>query len=301
MALTLKQLRYFAALAEARHFGKAAMACHITQPALSMQIKELEAVLQVSLIERTAGGLLLTSEGEEVARRANEILLAARDLADMARHRRQLLAGPLRLGVIPSVAPYLLPRLLPRLKSRHPELALCLRESQTQYLIDDLLGGKLDLLILALPVLREDIATMVLFDDPFCLAVPSGHRLANRRMVQQADLANERMLLLEEGHCLRDQALALCQTQRGSDLEAFRASSLATVVQMVGSNYGCTILPELAVRAEVTPNSNIQVVPFAPPSPARTLGLAWRQSSPRAPDFTAFGRFIIDEVAAEPV
>jgi LysR family hydrogen peroxide-inducible transcriptional activator len=296
MNLTLKQLRYFAALAETMHFGRAAALCHVTQPALSMQIKDLEKALGVTLVERTAAGLLLTWEGEEVARRADAILLAIHDLSDLVRHRRQLLTGRLRLGVIPSVGPYLLPRLLPRLHGLYPELSLSLRESQTQHLLDDLIVGKLDLLILALPVLRDDIETMELGEDRFTLAVSPEHPLAGRAQVSQAELASERLLLLEEGHCLRDQALALCGVDRDAETDAFRASSLATVIQMVGNGYGCTILPELAVPIEANDQASIRIIPFAPPAPSRMLGLAWRRSSPRKRDFMAFGRFVIGQL-----
>lgn len=296
-APTFKQLRYFAALAETRHFGRAAERCYVTQPALSMQIRELEATLGVALVERTAAGIFLTVEGEEVARRAREVLLAVRDLAEVARRRGRILTGRFRVGVIPSIGPYLLPRLLPRLHAAYPDLELSLRESRTAHLVDDLVAGRLDLLILALPVERDDIETGALFDDVFTLAVHPAHPLADADAVQQKELVAERLLLLEEGHCLRDQALALCQLTTGEDVDDFRASSLATVVQMVINGYGCTILPELALAVEVGGRSDIRIVRFAPPVPARTVGLAWRASSPCKPDFAAFGRFIRDMIA----
>jgi LysR family hydrogen peroxide-inducible transcriptional activator len=297
-APTFKQLRYFAALAEARHFGRAAERCHVTQPALSMQVRELEALLGVPLVERSSGGIFLTVEGEEVARRAHDILLAVRDLAEFARRRGRVLTGRFKVGVIPSIGPYLLPQLLPRLHAAYPDLELSLRESQTAHLVEDLTAGRLDLLILALPVDREDMETVALFDDVFTLAVHPDHPLAGRSEVQQKELLAERLLLLEEGHCLRDQALALCQSVSSQDFDDFRASSLATVVQMVINGYGCTILPELALAVEVGERSDIRIVPFAPPAPARTVGLAWRTSSPRKADFAAFGRFVRDLVAA---
>ncbi len=301
MNLTLKQLRYFSALAETLHFGKAAKVCNVSQPALSMQIKDLEAHLGVTLVERGATRLLLTLEGQEIAKRARDILMSVQDLAELASHRRHPLAGRLRLGVIPSIGPYLLPKLLPDIHSAYPDLELSLRESQTQVLLDDLLDGRLDLLILALPVEPEDVDTMALFEDRFSIALPRGHGLAGRSAVTQEELAEEHLLLLEEGHCLRDQALAICKTP-GTD--EFRASSLATVVQMVANGYGVTILPALALATEVGDHDAdardsrpIHMVPFADPAPFRTVGLAWRRSSPHGREFVELGEFIKERFA----
>ncbi len=293
MVPTLKQLRYFAALAEALHFGRAAERCQVTQPAMSMQVRELEAMLGVVLVERTTGGVLLTAAGEEVARRAREILLAVQDLVDLARHGDRVLAGPLRLGVIPTIGPYLLPQVLPRLHATYPDLQLSLRESQTEQLLEALLAGELDLLILALPVGRDDVTAQPLFDDAFNLAVAEDHPLAGRTTVDQEDLVAERLLLLEEGHCLRDQALSLCHAAGANQADDFRASSLATVVQMVVNGYGGTILPTLALPVEAGIHSRLRVVPFTAPVPSRTIGLAWRNSSPRQSDFIEFGRFVM--------
>jgi LysR family hydrogen peroxide-inducible transcriptional activator len=293
MVPTLKQLRYFAALAETRHFGRAAERCQVTQPAMSMQIRELEALLGAALVERTASGVLLTAAGEEVARRARQILLAVQDLIDLARRGDRVLAGPLRLGVIPTVGPYLLPQVLPRLHATYPDLQLSLRESQTEQLLDALLAGELDLLILALPAAREGVKTRPLFDDPFNLAVAEDHPLAGRTTVDQKDLIAERLLLLEEGHCLRDQALSLCHAAGANQADNFRASSLATVVQMVVNGYGGTILPTLALAVEAGAHSGLRVVPFTAPAPFRKIGLAWRSSSPRPADFIEFGRFVM--------
>jgi LysR family transcriptional regulator, hydrogen peroxide-inducible genes activator len=292
MAPTLKQLRYFAALAEALHFGRAAEHCGITQPAMSMQIRELEATLGVTLVERTAAGVLLTATGAEVAGRARDLLVAVQDLVDLARHRARILAGPLSLGVIPTIGPYLLPQILPRLHAAYPELCLSLRESRTEHLIDALVAGSLDLLILALPVGRDEVSTKALFEDAFTLAVPAGHHLAERSVVRQEDLRAERLLLLEEGHCLRDQALSLCHAAGANQADDFRASSLATVVQMVINGYGGTILPELALPAEVGAHPRLRIVRFAEPAPGRTVGIAWRASSPRRADYVELGRLI---------
>ena len=289
MIPTLKQLRYFSALAETLHFGKAAKLCHVTQPALSMQIRDLEANLGIVLVERGSSGLLLTQEGHEIAKRAHDILLAVQDLTEVASHHRHPLSGKLRLGVIPSVGPYLLPKILPEIHQTYSELLLNLRESQTDYLIEDLIDGHLDLLILALPAGPDDVETMALFDDRFFVALPPDHSLSSRVRITQNELKGENLLLLEEGHCLRDQALAVCQT---ANTDEFRASSLSTVVQMVTNGYGVTILPELSLAAEVGSGDDIKVIPFADPIPNRTIGLAWRQSSPHKDEFTEFGEFI---------
>lgn len=289
LSLTLKQLRYFAALAQARHFGRAAKLCHVTQPALSMQIRDLEANLGVTLVERGSSGLLLTREGHEIARRSHDILLSVQDLMDVASHHRHPLSGKLRLGVIPSVGPYLLPKILPEIHQTYPDLLLNLRELQTQYLIDDLIDGHLDLLILALPAGLDEIETMALFDDRFSVALPPAHALSARAEIKQDELEGENLLLLEEGHCLRDQALAVCQS---ANTDEFRASSLSTVIQMVANGYGVTILPALSLPTEIGAHDGIRVVPFAKPVPSRTIGLAWRQSSPHKPEFKEFGAFI---------
>jgi LysR family hydrogen peroxide-inducible transcriptional activator len=285
----LKQLRYFGALAETLHFGRAAKLCNVSQPALSMQIRDLEGHLGVTLVERSSTKLLLTSEGREIAERARDILTAVQDLTELASHRKHPLSGRLRLGVIPSIGPYLLPKLLPELHETYPELELCLRESQTAVLVDDLLDGRLDLLILALPLEPEEIASMELFDDHFFVALPKTHALASRDHVSQDELSKEHLLLLEEGHCLRDQALAVCQTAKTDE---FRASSLATVVQMVANGYGLTILPSLALPAEVGYSSPLAIIPFAEPVPFRSVGLAWRQSTPHEEEFRELGQFI---------
>jgi LysR family hydrogen peroxide-inducible transcriptional activator len=289
---TLKQLRYFVALADTLHFGRAAERCQVTQPAMSMQIRELETELGTMLVERTPAGVFLTAAGRGVVQRARAILLAVQDLSDLARRRDRVLAGPLRLGVIPTIGPYLLPQVLPRLHASYPELQLSLHESQTEHLVEALVAGELDLLVLALPVGRNDVATAAVFDDAFNLAVGEDHPLARRASVTQQDLLAERLLLLEEGHCLRDQALSLCHAAGANQADDFRASSLATVVQMVVNGYGGTILPDLALPVEAGAHPRLRVVPFCQPAPRRTIGLAWRNSSPREPDFAAFGQLI---------
>ena len=289
--ISLRQLRYFQAVAQHAHFGRAAEACAVSQPALSMQIQELEKELKVALIEWRRQGVRLTDEGREVARRAQRILADVRDLTDYARHRAGLLCGPLHLGVIPSIAPYLLPPLLPLIRRAFPELELHLRETQTQTLVAELGEGKLDLLLLALPVDGPDIETTALFEDAFMLAVSASRRIKGPVRMTPKLLANDRLLLLEEGHCLRDQALDFCNLRQVEDLDTFGASSLSTIVQLVANGYGVTLLPELSVPLEAR-NGAIQVVRFADPQPARQIGLAWRATSPRKRDFAELGRLI---------
>jgi LysR family transcriptional regulator, hydrogen peroxide-inducible genes activator len=301
MEPTFRQLRYFTALAETRHFGQAALRCHVTQPALSMQIKELEEALGAPLIERARSGAMLTPAGIEVARRARAILRAVRDLADLARQHAEVPSGPLRVGVIPTIGPYLLPNVLPRVHAAFPNLQLSLRESQTLVLVKELLVGTLDLLILALPVDDHEIDELPLFEDVFALALPATHPLEAQGGVSESELRGERLLLLEEGHCLRDQTLAVAQAGGASELDDFRASSLATVVQMVANGYGCTILPELAVPVEVGDRQGIRVVPFQRPPPVRTVGLAWRRTSPRRGEFLAFGQVIVEALGKPPI
>ncbi len=301
MEPTLRQLRYFVALAETQHFGQAALRCHVTQPALSMQIKELETALGGPLVERAHKGALLTPAGREVARRARAILRSVQDLADFARQHAQMLSGPLRLGVIPTIGPYILPAILPRLHAVFPKLQLSVRETQTTVLVRELLAGSLDLLILALPLEEPETLELPLFDDVFALALPLDHPLGERNSVAQTDLSGEHLLLLEEGHCLRDQALAVGQAAGACELDDFRASSLATVVQMVASGYGCTILPELAVPVEVGDRQGIHVVSFKQPPPVRTVGLAWRRTSPRRGEFVAFGQVVVAALGKPPI
>ena len=290
---TLKQLRYLSALAAHRHFGKAAEACAITQPALSMQIRELEKDLGVDLVERRPGDVMLTETGLEVARRAEHVLAATRDLADFARHSGRPLTGRLRLGVIPTLAPYVLPQLLPVLQQRHTELRVELRETQTRVLMDELMRGALDTVLLALPVNERDIESLRLFDDPFLLAMPADDPLARAARVSSAEIDARRLILLEEGHCLRDQALAFCGTARHDMPAGLGATSLATVMQMVANGYGVTLVPKIAVGVEVR-DERVKVLRFRDPEPVRHIGLAWRRTSPRKVDFIALGQIVTE-------
>lgn len=289
--LTLRQLRYLSALARFEHFGRAAEDCAITQPALSMQIRDLELHLGVALVERRPGEVRMTDAGREIARRGDEVLAAARDLQDFARQGVGVLNGRLRLGVIPSLAPYLLPRILPELQARYPELRLELRERQTRQLLDEVKSGSLDAALLALPVDERDLEAIDLFRDLFLLAVPADDPRPDHALIAAEDIDVGKLLLLEDGHCLRDQALAFCTVSKaGADVArgGFAASSLNTVMQMVAGGFGITLIPQIAADVERR-DSRIRLLRMADPEPGRTIGLVSRRSSPRKADFAALG------------
>lgn len=292
--ITLRQLRYLAALARHRHFGRAAEDCAISQPALSMQVKELEREIGAELVERRPGDIALTETGLEVAQRAERILAATRDLVDFARHR-DVLSGQLRLGIIPTLAPYVLPRALPLLQQRCPALRLEVRETQTRMLLDELAAGELDCVMLALPAEGADVETLALFEDNFLLAVPAGEPMPARGRVKVEAVDQRRLILLEEGHCLRDQALAFCAIKRRDAPAGLGATSLATVMQMVANGYGVTLLPQVAVDVEGR-DSRVRLLRFTEPEPARTVGLAWRRTSPRKADFEALGAIVRETI-----
>jgi len=256
-----------------------------------MQIRELEREIGAELVERRPGEIRLTETGVEVAQRAERILAATHDLVDFARHR-DVLSGELRLGIIPTLAPYVLPRVLPRLQSGYPHLRLDVRETLTKVLIGELVAGNLDVVLSALPVEGADVETLQLFVDPFLLAVPADDPMPQQARVAMADVDRRRLILLEEGHCLRDQALAFCATASGQAPAGLGATSLATVMQMVANNYGVTLLPQVAAGDDVR-DSRVKLLRFAEPQPARTIGLAWRRTSTRKRDFTALGEIVV--------
>jgi LysR family hydrogen peroxide-inducible transcriptional activator len=241
------------------------------------------------LVERRQGEVALTDIGTEVARRAERVLASTRDLVDFAHHRGRVLSGRLQLGVIPSIAPYALPKILPALQRRYPELRVELRETQTRVLLDELARGDLDVVMLALPADDNEIETIRLFDDPFLLAVPATDNRPESMRVSVHDIDQQRLILLEEGHCLRDQALALCSSTRRD--VSLGATSLATVMQMVANGYGITLLPRVAVDVELR-DERVKLLRFSEPAPGRTVGLAWRRTSPRKVDFVALGQLI---------
>ena len=273
------------AVADHKSFRRAATALGISQPALSAQVQAAEHLLGIQIFERDRRSVLITPAGEEVVGRARVALAAIDAAADAARRRGEPLVGPLRLGVIPTIAPYWLPALLPRVRARFPKLELILREDQTARLLAQLGGGQLDVALLAIPV-PGDFTVVPIAREAFVLAAPRGSRLLKKRgRLRESDLANAKVLLLEDGHCLRDQALAVCE--RGGAIESLevRATSLPTLEQMVAGGMGVTLLPEAAAATLVVPLGPVVTAAFASPGPGRTLGLAWRTSSARLREF----------------
>jgi LysR family hydrogen peroxide-inducible transcriptional activator len=261
-----------------------------------MQIRELEREIGADLVERRPNDVALTDVGKDVTARAEQILAAARDLVDFARHR-DVLSGALKLGIIPTLAPYLLPRVLPRLQTAYPRLRLEVRETQTKSLIEELTRGELDCVMLALPAEGADVETLPLFDDPFVLAVPATDSHPARRRVNIGDVDQSRLILLEEGHCLRDQALAFCGSPRREAPASLGATSLATVMQMVANGYGVTLLPQVAASTELH-DPRVKLLRFSKPEPGRAIGLAFRRTSPRRKDFEALAKVIKDTLGA---
>ena len=289
IGLTLKHLRYFQALAQHRHFGRAADACAISQPALSLQIKELEALFGVALVERNAREIRLTSVGEALLDKARGILLAVGELDDLARSAKGPLVGRLRMGVIPTVAPYLLPRIIAALSDRLPELDLHLREAMTEVLIAELQEGRLDVAILALPISEPTLTEFALFDEDFVLVRPAED--AGNPVPSPQTLQTMRLLLLEEGHCFRDQALSFCQMDATRPGALMEGSSLSTLVQMVGAGMGVTLIPDMAVDME-TRSADVAIARFPAPRPRRTIGMVWRKSNPLAEQLMQMGAIV---------
>lgn len=293
-AISTKQLRYFHALSRLKHFGKAADHCAVTQPALSMQIKDLEHILGLSLVVRGKSKITLTPDGEEIALRAEKILADIQDIGDYARTRGGVLAGTFRLGVIPTIAPYILPKILPALGKDFPDLDLKLKETTTPHLSDALLQGQLDAILVALPIHHAELMTKELFSDPFFLVINS--ESSNQTTDPMKLLEENNLLLLEEGHCLRDQAISLCENVSQKSLSQFGATSLKTLIELVANNQGITLVPKLAAKVEIPQDSPLRLIPFAPPEPVRTIGLVWRKSSPRIKDFSALANTITNAI-----
>jgi LysR family hydrogen peroxide-inducible transcriptional activator len=277
--VTLKQLRYFEALARHGHFGRAAEASSVSQPALSVQIREMEETLGTPLFERGSRQVRLTAFGEEIAARVRAILQSVDELGDMARAAQHGPAGRLRLGVIPTIAPYLLPAIIGRLSHRYDGLELRVRETQTQKLLDELGDGRLDAAILALPISEPAFEEVPLFSESFVLVRPAGD--AGKPVPNRDSLREMQLLLLEEGHCFRDQALSFCNLRSSLPRDLLDGSSLSTLVQMVGSGIGVTLIPEMAVAVE-TRSAAVSVAQFEDPRPERTIGMIWRRSNPLA-------------------
>jgi len=278
--MNLRDLQYLVALAETRHFGRAALRCHVSQPTLSAQLRKLEEFLGVTLIERRPRRVGLTPAGEAVVERARRMLRDAEDIRALARASQDPLGGQLKLGLIPTLGPYLLPRVAPRITRALPKLQLMLYEFQTAPLVDRVVQGELDVAILALPADTKGLVTRSLFAEAFLVAMPEHHRLGERKRLKPADLAGEKLLLLEEGHCLRDQALEVCE-RAGTEEQSFRATSLETLRQMVAAGLGITLLPRLAAEGPFASARGLTVRPFSPPAPSRDIGAAWQRSTSR--------------------
>ena len=289
MTVTLRQLRYFSALARHGHFGRAAEACAISQPALSMQIKELEDALGGVLLERSPRQVALTKFGEEAAPRVRDILRLVDELGDFARASRDRLVGRLRIGMIPTIAPYLLPEVIGNLARMHPELDIHVRETLTPKLIEELAEGRLDTAIVALPVSEPSLVEVALFSEHFLLVRPGEDE--GTPVPSSKTLRAMRLLLLEEGHCFRDQALSFCNMQSSSPREVLDASSLSTLVQMVSAGIGVTLIPEMAVAVE-TRSASVSVTRFKNPQPSRTIGMVWRKTSPLARQLLQFSEVV---------
>jgi len=280
--VNLRDLEYLVAVAEHGHFGRAAAACYVSQPTLSTQLKKLEAELDVALVERNPRRVVLTAAGEQVVARARTILGEVDAIRGIARHARDPRSGRLRLGLLPTLAPYLLPHVMPAVTARFPHLELLLVEEKTQVLLDQLRAGRLDGAVLAMPVADESLDGELLFREDFVLAVPAGHRLARagEGPVPVDVLADEpHILLLQDGHCLRDQALAICQLAGARADAGFAATSLETLRYMVGTGAGITLLPELSVQPPVPQPHGVHLLRLARPTPFREIALVWRPAS----------------------
>jgi LysR family hydrogen peroxide-inducible transcriptional activator len=276
--MNLRDLNYLVALADLRHFGRAAEHCHVSQPTLSTQVRKLEEELGVALVERAPRQVMLTPAGADIVERARRVLAEVAQMRETARRTTDPEAGSVRLGMFPTLGPYLLPHVVPRLRARFPRLELLLVEEKTESLLGMLRAGRLDAAVLALPLHEDWLHCEPLFAEPFMLAVPAGHPLAGERELSLAALAHEHLLLLEEGHCLRDQALEVCSLAGAGEKEGFRATSLETLRQMVAAGVGITLLPMLAVKPPVPISASIRLIGFRDP-PLRRLAMVWRRSS----------------------
>ncbi|MBV2208296.1 MAG: DNA-binding transcriptional regulator OxyR [Thermomonas sp.] len=277
--MNLRDLKYLVTLADLRHFGKAAEACFVSQPTLSTQIMKLEEELGVALFERAPRKVMLTAAGQDVVQRARRIVAEVDELKEAARRSQDPASGTLRLGAFPTLAPYLLPHVVPQLREQFPKLELLLVEEKSDVLLQRLREGKIDAALLALPVHDEQLHAELLFEEPFLLAAPSQHPLAHQPHLSTRDLSDETLLLLEDGHCLRDQALDVCRLSGAQEKSGFRATSLETLRQMVAAGVGVTLLPQLAVHPSIPQPTGVQLVTFAAPTPSRKIALVWRKSS----------------------
>ncbi len=296
--MTLQELRYLIALADKGHFVRAAEACHVSQSTLSTQLKKLEDYLGVSLFERNKHRLMPTPIGAAIIGRARTALDVVDEIRDLARRDHEPMDGPLRLGVIPTLGPYLVPYVIPTIRALFPKLQLFLREDLTANLLERLRHGGLDALLLALPINGDDVEVMALFREPFVVALPAGHALGKKEHINEKELANQCVLLLEEGHCMRDQALAICGSNTSAERDEFKATSLETLRQMVAAGVGCTLLPALAALPGVgsVQHGLVQIRPFISPVPTRTIGMAWRHRYPREATIKQLAEVILNNL-----
>ena len=290
---SLKQLEYLVALIDTGHFGQAAGKCNVTPSTLSAGIKDLEDILGVAVAERTKRTVLITSIGREIAARARQILVDAEDVVALAASHTSRMSGEIKLGAIPTISPFVLPRVLPGIEAQYPDLRIYLREEQTAPLLSRLRDGDLDLALIALPFDTTGLASSTLYEDEFVFACPASHPLADRTLIEDRDLLDLPLLLLEEGHCLRGHALEACRLQPGRIRVQFEATSLQTLVQMVASGLGVTLLPKMAVSAGLASIESIRLIPLAVPA-FRQIGLVWRASSPRQEDFRTLSQLFTD-------
>jgi LysR family hydrogen peroxide-inducible transcriptional activator len=299
MTPTFKQLKYLCAVAEHRHFSKAAEACHVTQSTLSAGVQELESQLGVTIFERNSKNVLITPVGERILAQARMLLGNVEDLVAIAHASQEPLSGDLRMGVIPTIGPFLLPQMLGDLRKQYPRLKLYLKEDLSAELYTRLQQGELDLILLALPYPLPAMHTETLFADEFELLLPPEHPLHKAERVLQKQLQGEKLLLLEEGHCLRDHALEACKLDAVQMDLVYQGTSLLTLVQMVANGLGVTLLPEIALKANILGNSRLEVKRFREDRVSRDIGLAWRNTDPRVSDYQALAQFIRGWVAKQ--
>ena len=294
---TTKQLRYFVALEQYGHFGKAAEACFVSQPAFSVAIRELENTLNIQLVDRTNKNVTVTSLGRDIATQARQVLRDLEELVDIAQGNQQPLTGQLKLGVIPTIAPFLLPRLLPALRKSYPELKLYLKEDLTERVYASLMDGELDIILIAMPYELRNVTEMKLFEDHFFLAHQAKSTLVDPRHYQVSELPEDSILLLEDGHCMRDHALSACNIKNADKVSHITATSLLTLVQMVDADLGITYLPEMAIGSSLLRNPRIKTEALDSDS-FREIGLVWRKASTRSEEFELLGQFIKDNYQA---
>jgi LysR family hydrogen peroxide-inducible transcriptional activator len=292
--LKLKDLKYLVAIADTRHFGQAAELCHVSQPTLSAQLRKLEEYLGVPLVERQPRRVMLTAAGEQIIVRARRIAEASDEIVEIARSHKDPLAGRLRIAFLPTIGPYLLPSIAPKIRKALPRLELMLYEYQTVPMLEKLRAGELDMGVLALPVEMDGLDSRELYEEPFVVALPSDHPLTKKTQLRIEDLDGVTMLLLEDGHCLRDQALDACSRVDVNEKQDFRATSIETLRQMVAIGAGVTLLPELASRGGHASPKGLVLRPFVKPVPTRRIGAIWRRSNPRTAVIEAVSRLIAE-------